>query len=43
MSIPIRYRNNYHRDQSAELLVLAVNKSDQGCYFRRRYFQGFYY
>ena len=24
-----RYHNNYHSDQSAELLVLAVNKSDQ--------------
>ena len=26
---PTRYHNNYHRDQSAELLVLAVNKSDK--------------
>ena len=26
---PTRYHNNYHSDQSAELLVLAVNKSDQ--------------
>ena len=24
-----RYHNNYHSDQSAELLVLAVNKSDK--------------